>query len=51
MLDRVQEFGNNLWETERAAEDEMKEMEERQKDWRKNFSEQSQNEDAQARRK
>lgn len=47
----VWEFGNNLWETETAAEDEMKEMEEKQKDWRRNFSEQSQKEDAQDSRK
>jgi len=45
------EFGNNLWETETAAEGEIKEMVERQKDWRRNSSEQSQKEDAQDSRK
>lgn len=44
----VWDFGNILQETERAAEDKMEEMEGRKKEWRRNFSEQREQEDAKA---
>lgn len=42
------DFGNILQETERAEEDKMEEMEGRKKEWRRNFSEQREQEDAKA---
>lgn len=44
----VWDFGNILQETERAAENKMEEMEGRKKEWRRNFSEQREQEDAEA---